>query len=50
MQTLTDVLQTSIAMDVIGIQGIGIIDDVEDLTFSTSRQGKCVALVNVRIV
>ena len=37
-------------MAVIGMRGMGIIDDVEGMTFSTSRQGECAAGVNVRIV
>ena len=45
-----DVKETSIVMAVIGMRGMGIIDNVEDMTFLTSRQGECVARVNVRIV
>ena len=50
MQTPMDVLETSMAMAVIGMRGMGIVGDVEGMTFSTSRQGECAALVNVRIV
>ena len=45
-----DVKETSIVMVVIGMRGMGIIDNVEDMTFLISRQGECVARVNVRIV
>ena len=50
MQTPMDVKETSIVMAVIGMRGMGIIDNVEGMTFLTSGQGECVARVNVRFV
>ena len=50
VQTPMDEIEISMVMAAIGMRGMGIIDDVEGMTFLTLRQGECVAPANVRLV